>query len=212
MMRVGSSGQLIENVKYSPAADMGPRLPIATVDAVVIHYTAGASQESDVAHLTRKDDVYVSAHFVIGRRGEVIQCVPLDRVAYHAGQSEWEGRKNLNAWSWSIELSNWGPLKCIYEKYYAWPGNWSTIVPGINVICARHRNAACTHAYWESYTIHQLIRCWKLLDALRSYAGRRLLLLGHDDVAPDRKIDPGPAFPISFFRAEGGFDYKKGES
>ncbi len=46
----------------------------------------------------------VSAHFVIGRKGEVTQFVPCDRRAWHAGESEWQGRSGCNDFAVGIEM------------------------------------------------------------------------------------------------------------
>lgn len=46
----------------------------------------------------------VSAHLLIRRDGEVVQFVPLDRRAWHAGASCFEGRERCNDYSIGIEL------------------------------------------------------------------------------------------------------------
>ena len=46
----------------------------------------------------------VSAHFVIRRDGELLQFVPLQRRAWHAGRSTWRGRGACNDWSVGVEL------------------------------------------------------------------------------------------------------------
>jgi len=46
----------------------------------------------------------VSAHFYIRRDGEIIQCVPCGRRAWHAGTSCWQGRERCNDFSLGIEL------------------------------------------------------------------------------------------------------------
>lgn len=46
----------------------------------------------------------VSSHFLIRRDGELIQFVPCDRRAWHAGQSSWRGRTRCNDFSVGIEL------------------------------------------------------------------------------------------------------------
>lgn len=51
-----------------------------------------------IAHLR------VSAHFLIRRRGELIQFVPCGARAWHAGVSSWKGRENCNDFSIGIEL------------------------------------------------------------------------------------------------------------
>ena len=46
----------------------------------------------------------VSAHFLIRRRGELVQFVPCDRRAWHAGVSSWRGRERCNDFSIGVEL------------------------------------------------------------------------------------------------------------
>ena len=46
----------------------------------------------------------VSAHFLIRRDGELVQFVSCDRRAWHAGASDWRGRKNCNDFSIGVEL------------------------------------------------------------------------------------------------------------
>ena len=49
-------------------------------------------------------DVEVSAHLLIERSGHIVQFVPFDQRAWHAGQSSFEGRDNCNDYSIGIEL------------------------------------------------------------------------------------------------------------
>jgi N-acetyl-anhydromuramoyl-L-alanine amidase len=46
----------------------------------------------------------VSAHFLIRRDGELVQFVPVERRAWHAGASCWRGRSRCNDFSVGIEL------------------------------------------------------------------------------------------------------------
>ena len=46
----------------------------------------------------------VSSHLLIRRDGALVQFVPFDRRAWHAGQSRWQGRENCNDFSIGIEL------------------------------------------------------------------------------------------------------------
>ena len=46
----------------------------------------------------------VSAHFLVRRDGSVIQFVPVERRAWHAGVSSWRGRERCNDFSVGIEL------------------------------------------------------------------------------------------------------------
>ena len=49
-------------------------------------------------------DLRVSAHLLIRRDGVVLQYVPFDRKAWHAGDSVFEGREACNEFSIGIEL------------------------------------------------------------------------------------------------------------
>ncbi|MBG5882897.1 1,6-anhydro-N-acetylmuramyl-L-alanine amidase AmpD [Providencia alcalifaciens] len=46
----------------------------------------------------------VSAHCLIRRDGEIIQYVPFNKRAWHAGQSNYQGREKCNDFSIGIEL------------------------------------------------------------------------------------------------------------
>lgn len=64
-----------------------PGTPLDAVDGVVVHYvgnpgTTAAQNRSFFANLAASGETYASSHFVIGLEGEIIQCVPLDEVAY----------------------------------------------------------------------------------------------------------------------------------
>ena len=49
-------------------------------------------------------ELRVSAHFLLRRRGELIQFVPCSKRAWHAGASRWKGRERCNDFSIGIEL------------------------------------------------------------------------------------------------------------
>lgn len=51
-----------------------------------------------------KGRLYASAHYLIGRQGEIQQLVALDKQAYHAGASELNNRDDCNTWTIGIEL------------------------------------------------------------------------------------------------------------
>ena len=79
-------------------------------DMIVLHYTGGTSPMSSALFLTRPD-VAASAHLVIGREGELVQLVPFNIEAWHAGRSWYAGRAELNHYSIGIELDNLGKLR-----------------------------------------------------------------------------------------------------
>jgi N-acetylmuramoyl-L-alanine amidase len=162
---------------------------------LVIHYTAGRSAESSVKHF-KDPSVQVSAHVVIGREGGVWQVVPFNRRAWHAGESAWAGRVGMNGCSIGIELDNAGKLNRVGDKYQAWFG---ISYPESEVVHARHKDEH-ELAYWHAFTEKQIARGLEVATLLtRSYGLKDIL--GHDDIAPGRKVDPGPAFPMRSFRS-----------
>lgn len=71
------------------------------------------------ARFLARPDVKASAHLVIGRKGEIIQLVPFDVEAWHAGQSSYAGRTHLNRFSIGIELDNLGRLVWTAGRFVA---------------------------------------------------------------------------------------------
>lgn len=61
--------------------------------------------------------VEVSSHLLIRRDGEVVQFVPFDQRAWHAGRSVWAGRENCNDFSIGIELEGTDDMPYTDEQY-----------------------------------------------------------------------------------------------
>lgn len=64
-----------------------PGDPLESVKSVFVHYTANpgtsaAQNRSYFEWLKDTHETSASAHFIIGYEGEIIQCVPLDEIAY----------------------------------------------------------------------------------------------------------------------------------
>lgn len=77
----------VQEMLLEPNEYSRPQLPLEKVNGVVIHYTAnpGTDAESNRNYFNNLKDTKatkVSSHFVIGLQGEIIQCIPLDEVAY----------------------------------------------------------------------------------------------------------------------------------
>lgn len=86
------------------------------VSLIVLHATGTNSLQSTINWF--QDPVSkVSSHYLVGQKGEVYQFVSLEFVAWHAGVSEWEGRKNVNNFSIGIELVNDGKVNYTEEQY-----------------------------------------------------------------------------------------------
>lgn len=163
-------------------------------DTLVIHFTGGSSLDSSVEHL-KNPDIKASAHLVIGQNGEIRQLVGFDRVAWHAGISEWKGREGLNRYSIGIELDNAGRMTRAGQTFVSWFGR---SYQAHEVIKAKHRNES-SESYWHTYTEALLTACFAVCRCL---ANTYMIntIVGHEEIAPGRKIDPGPAFPLERLR------------
>ncbi|MFY9626934.1 MAG: N-acetylmuramoyl-L-alanine amidase [Methylocystis sp.] len=73
------------------------------ISALILHYTGMPTSESALA-LLRSPAAEVSAHYFVEENGEVLQLVPEDRRAWHAGKSFWAGETDLNSASIGIEI------------------------------------------------------------------------------------------------------------
>src|SRR5512137_485333 len=86
---------VVHGISLPPGEFGGPwidRLFTNTLPAEAHPYFAGIA------------DLRVSAHLLLRRDGEVVQYVPFQRRAWHAGVSSWQGRERCNAYSIGIEL------------------------------------------------------------------------------------------------------------
>ncbi|WP_321815793.1 MULTISPECIES: N-acetylmuramoyl-L-alanine amidase [unclassified Paraburkholderia] len=136
---------------------------------LVLHYTEG-DEPTSLEELTREN---VSAHYLVPehpplRDGKpvVLQLVPESQRAWHAGVSEWQGTTELNAASIGIENVNSGPHDTPQGR---------------------------TWAPWPADQVAAIIALSK--DIVARYHIPPTRVVGHSDIAPQRKIDPGAAFP-----------------
>ncbi|MDP6344656.1 MAG: N-acetylmuramoyl-L-alanine amidase [Alphaproteobacteria bacterium] len=162
---------------------------------LIIHYTAGSSAESSIGHML-KPSAKASAHLVVARDGVISQLVPFNRVAWHAGRSQWHGTVGLNRHAIGIELDNAGKLEWQGNQWRSWFGR-SYPEDEILVAAHKHEDRDCG---WHVYTEAQLMAVTEAAQAIMDHYSL-LDVLGHDDIAPNRKRDPGPAFPMDSFRA-----------
>lgn len=164
---------------------------------VLVHYAAAPSLRQTVRWFCNRRSG-TSAHFVIGRDGEAVQIVPLTRRAWHAGKSRWGSHEDLNAYAIGIELVNAGALQ--RDAAGRWVDWSSRRIPDRDVVVARHKHEAQERG-WHRFPEVQVTRALQIARALHARYGFEDVL-GHDDVAPGRKIDPGPAFPMARFASQ----------
>lgn len=169
--------------------------PVIKPRWLVMHYTADGGSSALNWFASPSNTAKVSAHIVIARDGTITQCVPFNRKANHAGPSEWKGVKGLNSHSIGIEMVGYGIVE-------GGPGNWKAggkTIPDSEVLRATHKFGKPTCG-WTKYPQAQLDAALELAKLLVKEYGLEDVI-GHDDIAPGRKQDPGPAFPMESFRA-----------
>lgn len=98
----------------------------------------------------------VSSHLLVRRDGELVQFVPFDRRAWHAGRSQYLGRENCNDFSVGIELEGSDDQPFDDRQYEILADVIQTL--------------------WQHYP------------------KSKGCLVGHSEIAPGRKTDPGPYF------------------
>ena len=135
------------------------------VQFVVLHFTNETLADSLRILSTQQ----VSAHYLVGDQPAptIYRLVDEDRRAWHAGESAWQGQTALNASSIGIEIVN--------------PGR-QTLADGGSA--------------FAPYPAVQIDAVIALLQGIVARHGIRPdRIVGHSDIAPQRKDDPGPAFP-----------------
>jgi len=173
----------------------GDSMPVRRL--LVIHFTGGASGASSVEAMKQRG---VSAHVVVERSGTVRQCRPFNVTCAHAGKSRWQDPKtgkmygSANSYGIGIEIANAGDD----QGALTWAKK-----QGAKSKMAKHRNGGPT-VEWEEYDPRQLETVFALSKAL---CQRFNLddITGHDCIAPERKNDPGPCFPMDELREFCGF-------
>lgn len=89
--------------EWRASPNFNERLP----NFVILHHTSDATLEQALRSLS--DPLRpVSAHYLIGRDGRIIQLVDERARAWHAGESKWGAESDLNSASLGIELDNDG--------------------------------------------------------------------------------------------------------
>lgn len=163
---------------------------------LVIHYTAGRSAQSSIDWFMNPQ-AQASAHLVIGMDGKITQLVPFNKKAFHAGKSKWAGLNGLNSHSIGIELDNPGLMTRTGNKWFAWFGKE---YPAGVITEAVHKHQD-TSAGWHIFPEKQIEACIKV-SMLLVHHYHLADIVGHEDISPFRKVDPGPAFPMESFKSK----------
>lgn len=170
------------SVKHSASANQDSRVRI-----IVIHFTT-VDFESSLQVLTKPSSNPVSSHYLIpepndesygNSRLRTYQLVDEDRRAWHAGSSYWGGKTALNDQSIGIEIVN---------------RSWCQESQTQQEVDSAKVGEFC---FFPDFPDGQIALLVDLLEDIlkRQPDIRPTDIVGHSDVAPGRKVDPGPRFP-----------------
>lgn len=159
------------------------------VRIVVIHFTTGNFKGSYDA-LVEPSNRPVSSHYLIpeplddsytGKDLKVYQLVQEEGRAWHAGTSYWAGKTSLNDMSIGIELVNQAYCRNSSET----------------ITLESETREPARLCFYPDFAEPQLEMLIELLDGIleRHTSVKPTHIVGHADIAPQRKIDPGPRFP-----------------
>lgn len=189
-MRIGN--HILQDVPFDASPHIGGEM---TALFLVMHYTAGGSALNSVRAVR---DRGLSAHLFVDRDGSIIQTVPFNRRAFHAGPSQWRGHVGLNTCAIGIEIANLGWFDQKTEAGWTRSGLGRSF-SAAEVMIAAHRNGGPVMG-WEIFPEPQMQAVAILTATLRAAYPAIQDVVGHDDISPGRKQDPGPAFPMARFR------------
>ncbi|WP_078379258.1 N-acetylmuramoyl-L-alanine amidase [Sutcliffiella halmapala] len=164
------------------------RLRTGAITHIMLHFTNNVLRTPEDPYNLEAvyalfEEYEVSAHYMIGRDGEIFHLVPEGRVAFHAGKGNQlnypEYQHSLNDFSIGIELLAIGTkeemLPTVPEDIY-------------DVVDPSH--IGYTDAQYQSLNI--------LLDDIlhrhTTILRDREHIMGHNEYAPVRKTDPGSLF------------------
>jgi len=164
---------------------------------IVIHYDVSKSIDSTMQYLLENVDKNpnksASYHYLIGRGGRIVELNdPKYTRAWHAGVSNLvipsgEHLTSLNRSTIGICCCNYGFAETPDDPNER--ASRRVLAPSPN---------SGRFLYWEPYTMRQ-IDCliWLIKHLEVRLEWKAEFIVGHEDVSPGRKVDPGPLFPWS---------------
>lgn len=173
---------------------------------MVVHFLAGRFEKG---LQSAKDAISYGqsqgyAFWCMATDGQIIQSHPLNRWGYHCGESKWEGLgTSLSNRLLGLEICNAGRLREHNGQHYPWwcfeksgagPFKGGDPIPADQI---RHietpRYPGESAGFYHKYTEAQEQSLIDLILFLRSMVpGFQIAhVLGHDEIAPHRKNDPG---------------------
>lgn len=176
------------NTRYDDDPDKGGHIK---PKGIIWHYTVTYHTDPTVRFFKRNA---VDVHFVVGHKGEVVQMVPCNKRAAHAGKSKWKEFEGLNDHFLGIEFVNMGPL-------YPYNGKF------LDCYNAEKQKKGQRFSYWEGEVLENKFdghKWWEPLTEAQIRVGKEISLwcmeyygfslenvIAHHECSPGRKLDIG---------------------
>ena len=184
---------------------------------LVMHYTASHTTEASLATLTSKTSE-VSAHYLIPPKGkEVYLLVNEEKRAWHAGVARWGDTDDVNSNSIGLENVGWGytygpvanedlspPIQDTWNKFvYAQRSVIdSPSPPFLKKMC--YPLPEDPKKIWHPFPQEQMNTLALLSKGIiDKWSIDPENVVGHADISPGRKVDPGPLFYWKFLAEKG---------
>jgi len=187
---VFACGLLLSSCSSLPITQLPSHNYSERIKFLVMHYTAIDYQKS-VDALVKEGGL--SSHYLIPETHDesyneselnIYQLVPESKRAWHAGSSYWQGRMDLNDQSIGIEIVNVPECRKLAE------------IEGGNSAYQQENsdNKLCVFPEFDAKQVALIIQLSQDIlkrnpDILPTH------IIGHSDITPTRKNDPGPRFP-----------------
>ncbi|QUW21206.1 N-acetylmuramoyl-L-alanine amidase [Sporosarcina sp. Marseille-Q4063] len=161
---------------------------ITPITHIVLHFTSNAAKNPENPYNPNDIretflDYAISAHYMIGREGEIYLLVPENRIARHAGKGDLKNfphyKDELNKYSIGIEMLAIGTEE---EMNSMLPANIYESIPEPHI--------GFTEAQYQS--LQRLVN--DIVNRNPAIKKDRAHIVGHDEYAPNRKTDPGSLF------------------
>lgn len=179
-------GTMIAGCTSLPIIDAPSLNHNSRVNYLVLHFTSEDFAES-LRLLTQRTEYPVSVHYLVPETGDatydrrtlrIYRLVAENRRAWHAGRSYWAGAEALNDTSIGIEIVN--RSACVSND----PDTESP----------SPEDQTCNMLAFPDEQVDLVIRlATDILD--RNPDIDPVDVVGHGDIAPGRRVDPGPLFP-----------------
>lgn len=162
-------------------------------EGAIVHFTAGRRNglENGLSYQAKQGYTY----FLIDKDGNVGQNFPLNKWGYHAGVSYWPNLgSSVSKYLVGIEIQAAGKLD---ENNKSWFGEVYQEKDVRNILQDKHNiNRGRYHKYTEKQE-EALINLLLWLKSNNESTFSFDYVLGHDEVSPNRKNDPGGALSMS---------------